>query len=270
MSLSRSKSYGRDSSLSKSLKLKGRSDHKKSSTLRSSMKQDHLRSNSKNKNELTSITRLVGSRIRSGRKEYISAFKKSNGYHPSKLISDKELLRALKSLDIILEHGDEKKLLLEIDTQNIRNAKRMFSYEKFLEKAGIDLKPSLTSPKSIDLKMSRKEIKIAEEEIEEIKKELRRKDLTLYEAVDILPSDLDIPWVTFGNGLKDNLKKYWIQLSSDKDRLVLLKLYLCEGENNSIDIERLNKIFGIEHQKYKNKDRKEDKYDLFNEEEGKN
>ena len=111
---------------------------------------------------------------------------------------------------------------------------------------------------------------MAEDEIEEIKYQLKKQDLTLYQVIDVKPTDTEIPWKSFTYNLEDNLRGYWIQLSSDKERLSILKLYLCEGDNHSIEVKRLNKIFDIEHKRVNDSYRKDsDDNNMFEEEKSK-
>jgi hypothetical protein len=219
--------------------------------------------------EMTSMTRFVGSRIKLSKKNYIEVFKDVNNNHSSKLINDKELLKALRTLDVKLEYGDEDKLTLEIDTQGIRNNKRFFSYEKFLNKAGIYVNKNLKlqTELSIETKMTKSERKEAEDTIEEIKKELKIEKMTLYQAVDIGTSEFDIQWVSFKNGIEDHLKKYWIKLTSNKNKLAILKLYLCGHDSNTVEIEWIKKAFGIEDDR--KVDTHKDNNDLFNQEDSK-
>ena len=207
--------------------------------------------------ELESITRIVGTRIRNSKENYEEVFKRVSRDDPLKLINDAALFEALNEMRIDLSNGDKDRLTLEIDTQKVRDARRKFDYEGFLKKAGLPVGLDMNKARTdavVRQKMSREELRRAEDTIEEIKKELKRQDLTLYQAVDIRPSDLDISWNVFRNDIEDNLKSYGIELISNKDKLANLKLFLCGPGMQHIEVDRLNKMFNIDVKRIGTKD----------------
>jgi hypothetical protein len=203
---------------------------------------------------------MVGTRIKNSKKDYEEYFRKASRDDPQNLISDTELIDVLYEMGIDLTVGDKERLLLEIDTQKIRNDRRMFSYEQFLKNAGVITTLTMKSSHTdtlVKTEMTAAEIRKAEDTIEEIKKVLKEKDMTLYQAVDISPSDIDMAWTIFKNDLEDSLEDYGIRLTSDKNKIANLKLYLCGPNSSFIEIERLNRIFGIEVKRVGDKDRRD-------------
>ena len=168
---------------------------------------------------------------------------------------------------IPLEYGDDISLSKEIDTQKIRNARRYFSYEKFLENAGINLLRQQSSiHDEIEIQLTNTERRIAEQTVEDMKRALINEDLTLYQVAGISATDTSVLWENFKNGIDDFLRAFWIKLSSDKDKYALFKLYLCDPKSNVISTERLNKVFDIE---ITPKSRRDDELNLFGDEESK-
>lgn len=198
--------------------------------------------------EITSISRIVGSQIRNSKEDYREVFRKVSHNDKYKMINDSELFEALKIMRVDLQYGDEKRLSTEIDTQNIRNAKRMFSYEKFLQKAGVsDLQREDSNiNQEIEAQLTREEIKIGDDIVEDMQRAMREERLTLFQVTGMRTSDTNISWENFKNGIEDHLMRFWIQLSSNKDRLAIFKLFLCDPKSIFISAERLYKLFKID------------------------
>lgn len=220
--------------------------------------------------EIDSITRLVGQRIKNSRYDYQRVFKEVSKDDPRKLIGDIALFDALRQMKIELTPADKRALRIEIDTQAIRDERRMFSYEAFLEKAGVikglTKHDSLSHPLS---KMTDDEIRRAEDTIKEIQRILERENKTLLQIVDIRPDDIDIPWSAMKYGIEDHLGSFGIELTSDKDRLANLRLYLCGPSSTVIEVERLLKAFGIEHRRAGNRKERDPTAGMFDTSESK-
>lgn len=220
--------------------------------------------------EIDSITRLVGQRIRNSRLDYQGVFKEVSKNDPRKLIGDIALFDALRQMKIELAPADKRALRIEIDTQGIRDERRLFSYEAFLEKAGVVKglikHDSLAHPLS---QMSEAEIRRAEETIKDIQRILDKDRKTLLQIVDIRPDDIDIPWSAMKYAIDDHLGSFGIELTGDKDRLANLKLYLCGPSSTTIEVERILKAFGIEHRRAGNRKERNPAADMFDTSESK-
>lgn len=71
------------------------------------------------KTEVTEITEYVGSKIKDVKLDYLEVFKTASKNDPDKLISNGQLIEALRSMQINLDSSDKDRLINEIDTQKI-------------------------------------------------------------------------------------------------------------------------------------------------------
>ena len=215
------------------------------------------------KTEVTEITEFVGRKIKESKVNYEEVFKTASKNDPDQLITNGQLIDALKSMKIILDYNEKDRLLNEIDTQKIRNEVGLFKYEEFLKKAGV-IERKEDMPFEVKNKLRKQEIQEAESIIREINKELR--GVHLYKVVDIRTGDRDIPFAAFRNGLERNLGTFGMRLSNNKSKMSVLKIYLWGLSSTNIELSRLNVAFGIKD----GESRRDDRSGLFEDEGTKN